>query len=324
MPLGPKHALRSARRGATGRALSPPSACHTRSRGAFTLVELLVVIAIVGVLVGLLLPAVQSAREAARRLSCQNNLHQIGLALHNYHGMFEQLPSGWVANDQQTHEPGWGWAAALLPQIEAAALHEKINFGIPIADTSHEPVRISSVSGYICPSDTLENLFFITAASSGGGPEPEEGVNIDAAGQPLFQIAKSNYVGVFGTQEIHDQPYRGDGMFYGNSGRRFRDVLDGLSQTVMVGERNSHFGGSIWQGVIAAANAGPARVVGSADHSPNHPVAHYDDFSSYHTAGAQFILTDGSVRMITQFIDMDVYRALVTRANHEVIQNGQF
>ncbi len=304
------------------------------TRSAFTLVELLVVIAIIGVLVGLLLPAVQAAREAARRMSCQNNLHQIGLSLHNYHGIFDQLPSGWIASDRDHHEPGWSWAAGILPQLEQSATYEKINFGLAIEADAHEQIRQTSIPAFICPSDVLTPLFSI-----GEGEEHEEehededheheheehdGENVDAGPNFLFQIAKSNYAGVYGTVDIHEDLYKGDGLFFGNSRMRFRDVLDGLSQTVMVGERNSRLGGSIWHGVIHDAAAAPARIVGSADHAPNSPVGHFEDFSSYHAAGAQFILSDGSVRMLSQFIDLKVYQALVTRAQFEVIQHGDF
>ncbi len=307
-----------------------PTRLRNRSNRGFTLVELLVVIAIIGVLVSLLLPAVQAAREAARRMSCQNNLHQIGLALHNYHGIFDQLPSGWIASDTDHHEPGWSWAAGLLPQMEQSAIYEKINFSLAIEEADHDAVREMSVSAYICPSDILPPIFSI-----GEGEEHEEhehdheheehdGENVDAGPHFLFPIAKSNYAGVYGTVDIHEDLYKGDGLFFGNSRMRFRDILDGLSQTLMVGERNSRLGGTIWHGVIHDAAAAPARVVGSADHTPNNPVGHFEDFSSYHPGGAQFILSDGSVRMLTQFIDLDVYQALVTRAQFEVIQNGDF
>lgn len=301
-------------------------------RRAFTLVELLVVIAIIGILVGLLLPAVQAAREASRRMSCQNNLHQIGVALHNYHSTHKQLPSGWI-NNPRAHESGWGWASAILPQLEESAAYEDINFSKYIEDDTHNDVRVKPVEALMCPSDVLEPVFFIAEGEEHDDHEhdddehlheDENGHNVDEGPHFLFQVAKSNYVGVYGTKDIHDDLYDGDGLFYGNSKHRFRDILDGLSQTLMVGERDGRLGGSIWHGFIHDANAAAARVIGASDHTPNSPVGHFEDFRSHHAAGAQFILSDGSVRMITQFIDLDVYHALTTRANKEVIDAKHF
>ena len=306
---------------------------RTKPRQAFTLVELLVVIAVIGVLVGLLLPAVQAAREASRRMSCQNNLHQIGVALHNYHSTHKQLPSGWIANPR-AHESGWGWAAAILPQLEQAATYGDINFSRYIEDPTHEDVREAPVETLMCPSDVQEAIFFIAEGDEDhhddhdddhdDDDDEEHGHNVDEGPHFLFRIAKSNYVGVYGTKDIHEDLYKGDGLFYGNSRHRFRDILDGLSQTLMVGERDSRMGGSIWHGFIHDANAAAARIIGASDHTPNSPIGHFEDFRSHHAAGAQFLLSDGSVQMITQFIDLDVYHALTTRANKEVIDGKDF
>ncbi|TWT54083.1 hypothetical protein Pla22_17180 [Rubripirellula amarantea] len=311
---------------------------RTRVR-AFTLVELLVVIAIIGILVGLLLPAVQAAREAARRMSCQNNLHNVGIALHNYHYSFKQLPSGWIANDEDHHEPGWGWASAILPQMEQSAAYEQINFSLPIDDDYHEAARLNEIEAFICPSDLLSATFAIAEGEEHDHDHDDDhddddhddddddhdhhehgepGENVDE-GDSLFFVAKSNYVGVYGTYDIHDDLYKGDGLFYGNSRHRFRDILDGLSNTLMVGERNSKLGGSIWHGVIHDANEPAARVIGAADHTPNSQSGHFEDFSSHHVGGAQFILSDGSVHMITDSIDLRVFHALTTRANKEFV-----
>ena len=188
----------------------------------------------------------------------------------------------------------------------------------------------------MCPSDVLEPVFFIAEGEEHDDHEhddddddehlheDENGHNVDEGPHFLFQVAKSNYVGVYGTKDIHDDLYDGDGLFYGNSRHRFRDILDGLSQTLMVGERDGRMGGSIWHGFIHDANAAAARIIGASDHTPNSPVGHFEDFRSNHAAGAQFILSDGSVRMITQFIDLDVYHALTTRANKEVIDAKHF
>ena len=320
---------------------SHPKPATRKPQRAFTLVELLVVIAIIGILVGLLLPAVQAAREAARRMSCQNNMHQIGIALHNYHSTYRRLPSGWLTNPR-AHESGWGWGAAIMPHMEEVAAYEDIRFELPIEAPVHEPVRTTPVEAFMCPSDVHEPVFFIAEGEEEehgdhdddhddddddhdhDHHDEEHGHNVDEGPHFLFQIAKSNYVGVYGTECIHHDREPGDGLFYSNSNHRFRDILDGLSQTLMVGERDGRFGGSIWHGYIHEANVAAVRVVGATDHTPNSPVGHFEDFRSNHAAGAQFILADGSVRMITQFIDKEVYHALTTRANNEVIDAKDF
>lgn len=303
------------------------------NRLAFTLVELLVVIAIIGILIGLLLPAVQQAREAARRMQCKNNLHQIGLAMHNYHSIFRQLPSGWIANLDQQNEPGWGWGAAVLPQMEQTSIYESIRFNESIISDLNRVNRESVVQSFVCPSDVLEEIFLVGHGEEEESEEGEDheddeeeevGENVDLGPDFLFQMAKSNYAGVYGSTDIHDDLYGGNGLFYGNSRHRFRDILDGLSQTLMVGERSGKLGGSVWHGFVRGANEAPARVVGATDHVPNDPVGHFEDFSSRHTAGANFVLSDGSVQLITQFIDIEIYKALSTRAKKEVISGDDF
>lgn len=294
------------------------------SSGGFTLVELLVVIAIIGILVALLLPAVQAAREASRRMSCQNNLHQIGVALQNFHSEREHLPSGW--RSRVDHHPGWGWASMILTQMEQSANYESIDYDVSVADLRHDRARLLVVPTYMCPSDDLESIFGIAAGDEHDHDEHdvdddehghEQGANIDD-GPVLFEIGKSNYVGVYGTKDIHDDLFGGDGLFYANSRHRFRDIQDGLSQTLMVGERNSRLGGSVWHGYVHGANEPAARIVGVADHGPNDPVGHFEDFSSHHVGGAQFVLADASVQMLSDSIDLRVYHALATRSNRDV------
>ncbi len=271
-------------------------------RRAFTLVELLVVIAVIGILVALLLPAVQAAREAARRIECSNHLKQIGLGLHNYHDIHRQLPAGWVANPR-TEEPGWGWAAQLLPFLEQSGLDDGINDRLPVGDPANQAARQTALSFYRCPSDAKSDRYVTLVDES--------------TGASMFDVARANYVGVFGTEEIEATPLAGDGAFFQNSRIRFASITDGLSNTVLVGERSSQLDGSTWSGVVPGAAEGMARVVGSADHPPNDPHAHFDDFSSYHPTGAHFTLGDGSVRLIADTIDHDVYRAYATRAGGE-------
>jgi prepilin-type N-terminal cleavage/methylation domain-containing protein len=282
-----------------------------KSRG-FTLVELLVVIAIIGVLVALLLPAVQMAREAARATQCKNNFKQLGIALHQYHDTHNVLPPGWLANEPEG-EPGWGWATHLLPYLEQKNLEEgAIHRHLPISDAANQKARETVLPVFLCTSDPTPKLFTL---GGGGGHDHEE----DAAhnhsvdeGVALFQISRSNYVGVFGTLEIEDVPAAGDGTFFFRSRTRFAQVTDGLSNTLMIGERGAKRGGSLWQGVVSEANEPMPRIVGISDHPPNHADHHFDDFTSYHPAGVHFLLGDGSVSRYNDSINLAVYQAMCT------------
>lgn len=277
----------------------------------FTLVELLVVIAVIGILVGLLLPAVQMAREAARAASCKNNLKQVGLALHLYHDTFQELPAGWIA-DEPEGPPGWGWSSAILPQLEQEAVAKTmIRRNLPIADPANQAAREHVLKILLCPTDGNTHQFMI-------GAEDSTTENIDE-GTPVFRVARSNYVGVHGTEEIEDNPSKGKGVFFHNSRINFADIRDGLSNTFIVGERNSKLGGSVWTGVIEGVAEPMARIVGIADHTPNTPTAHFDDFASYHPSGVHFLLGDGSVSRIHDTIDHAVYQALCTRAGRESV-----
>jgi prepilin-type N-terminal cleavage/methylation domain-containing protein len=294
-----------------------------RTKAAFTLVELLVVIAVIGVLISLLLPAVQAAREAARRTSCFNNLKQIGLALHMYHDSLRTLPSGWIALDPASGlplpdgEPGWAWGAMVLPFLEQANISDRlINYGLPITDPVHQTARTTVLKIYRCPSDPGDDLFDL--------PSEADPSTI------LARLATSNYVGCFGHGEVefceHQPPgtiCRGSGTFFHMVGVRFADIRDGLSQTFLVGERSSRYGYSTWLGVVSGAKEAMERVVGVADHLPNTKGIHLDDFSSQHPAGANFLLGDGSVRLINERMDLRVFQAMGTRAGGEAVELPQ-
>jgi prepilin-type N-terminal cleavage/methylation domain-containing protein len=315
------------------------------NRPGFTLVELLVVITIIGVLVALLLPAVQAAREAARATQCKNYLKQLGLALHQYHDKHSVLPPGWIA-DKPEGFPGWGWATHLLSYLEQRNLEAGlIKRDLPIADDANQQAREHVLRVMLCPSDPAPKLFGLTgvldeefdgASKTKGkgrprrGPPPpiipttrREGDGEEEVYPPvdeglvLFQIARSNYVGVFGTLEIEENPAAGDGTFFFLSRTRFAQVTDGLSNTLIVGERGAKQGGSIWHGVIRQANAPLPRILGIADHPPNHRAQHFDDFTSYHPAGVHFLHGDGSVGRHGNSIDLAVYQALCTIGSGE-------
>ncbi len=289
----------------------------TRSRRAFTLVELLVVIAIIGTLVGLLLPAVQSAREAARRAQCTNNLKQTGLALQNYHEARRQLPEGWLADgtagDGDGDEGvGWGWASRLLPYVEEDATYKSIDIKTPIASAS-STVLGKVIPGFRCPSDGAAGSPTFNIGTEGGACDH---TTPDAnPSSPAVMVARTNYVGMFGTNDAEVEAFSGNGMFYANSRMPFRHVTDGLSKTIMVGERDSAMGGSLWIGMFEGKCEAIVRVVAIGDHPPNgDPAArHFEDLSSRHVAGANVVFADGHCDFIAESIATNVYQALCTR-----------
>lgn len=192
-----------------------------------------------------------------------------------------------------------------MPFMEQQPLNDRIIDHVPIADPVHQAVRETYLANLRCPSDaTSEKLVMLEDESTGAA---------------MFPVARANYVGVFGTLEIEDDPLVGDGAFFQNSRLNFASFVDGLSGTIVVGERSSKLEGSTWTAAVPGAAEGMARVVGSTDHVPNDPAAHFDDFSSYHATGAHFVLGDGSVRLIADTIDHAVYQALATRQGGEPI-----
>lgn len=296
------------------------------SRRGFTLIELLVVIAIIAVLIALLLPAVQQAREAARRTQCKNNLKQLGLALHNYHDIFNVFPSGWIGvqggiQTAQAGINGAGWGAMLLPQLDQSALYNQFNPNVAIENPLNDTFRLQTLAVFRCPSD----------------PQPER-FKIDADGSPgttICELAIANYIGSFGTDSVDGcenapglAPVRAngqcasDGVFYHNSSVKLRDVFDGTSNTFLAGERKTNpllAWYSTWVGRVAGAEEMFQRVVGTFDHTPNHPATHFDDFSSQHRGGTQFVFADGHVRFISENIDHGVYNAVATIKGGEVV-----
>ena len=138
----------------------------------------------------------------------------------------------------------------------------------------------------------------------------------------MFEVARANYSGVFGTTVIESNPSAGNGVFCQNSRIRFADVPDGLSNTLLLGERASRRaasweGSATWVGAVPGAHRGMARVVGRADRVPNDVLGDFSDFGSWHPFGANFVMADGSVRMISDEIEQATYHALATRAGGE-------
>jgi prepilin-type N-terminal cleavage/methylation domain-containing protein/prepilin-type processing-associated H-X9-DG protein len=288
------------------------------TKRGFTLVELLVVIAIIGVLVGLLLPAVQAAREAARRASCQNNLRQFGIASHNYHDVHQAFPPGWIEMptvDQET----WGWGAFLLPFIEQENLSKELGVTrgslyqrmYDNATTQIYPDTRTVLKVHICPSDTGHN-----AGLSHNNRSFRTGLGYTNAGfttDAQCLAGHSNYIGVAGHRDVGNAA-QNTGVFYGNSRVGIGDVVDGTSNTIMIGERNTHeCFGATWLGV---ENTGGSALRGFqmvSGHSrpklnedqiaPNtDDVGCREGFSSLHPGGAQFLFADSSVRFVSETI----------------------
>jgi prepilin-type N-terminal cleavage/methylation domain-containing protein len=282
---------------------------RTHTRRAFTLVEMLVVIAVIGVLIALLLPAIQAAREAARRSACKNNLRQVAQGLHLYHSAHGKFPPGWTTTDVNDPEgaPGWGWAVHLFPYLEMGHVSDQLDLKTPLSNPAYATLVQSAVPSLLCPSDNGQPRFMLM---SGGG-------------LPLKEVGRANYVAVFGTEEISLTPAAGDGAFFQNSKLSLRD-FGAPGTTFLVGERSTRVGESTWVGVVPGAAEALARIVGAADHPPNHEPAHFDDFSSDHPQGAHFVFGDTSVRLIGNDIDAAVYKALATRSDKDAVPGDLF
>ncbi len=277
-------------------------------RRGFTLIELLVVIAIIAILVALLLPAVQQAREAARRSSCKNNLKQIGVALHNYHETHGCFPPGFVrhANNQE----GFGWNAFILPQMEQKNVYDLLAMNVHLQALSEGAAGTRAAGDTIldtvlCPSDPGGNR---GAGKAHWNRRFNDGNWLPGA---------SNYMGNQGHRErAHSNNANttraATGIFTKNHVTRIRDITDGTANTIAVGERDAKIcGGGVWIGVRNVSGHGARGVhtaVGSGNVKINGPLGWGNNqcaegFSSLHTGGAQFLLCDGSVRFLSENIN---------------------
>jgi len=309
-----------------------------RRRG-FTLIELLVVIAIIAVLVALLLPAVQAAREAARRIRCTNNLKQMGLGLASYQLTHGGYPQGYVSVYDRINRveqgTGWGWGSMILPQMEATNLYNTINFDAQIKDRTQLTVRTTPVAVYLCPSDQMPR----TWTTDDGYARFYRGT-VQFFSNPICDVAGSNYTGVFG---IGEPGVDGEGIFFRNSFVRLVEITDGLTYTMSVGERASTLslgrGLATWVGGVPGAQLwscgpNPADPDGGAckredasgmtlghtgeGNGPGGVASDVNQFNSRHGKGANFLFCDGHVQFLRLGINYAIYKAMSTRAGGEV------
>lgn len=308
-----------------------------RRKLGFTLIELLVVIAIIAVLVALLLPAVQQAREAARRTQCKNNLKQLGLAFHNYSDSHQMLPIGHQWRSANTTNvlvgggSGWGWSAYLLPFLDGAALYNQFNFSMSIADFSptvpngagpagpayNRPLCANRQTWAICPSSIAPTVF-----GWGTATEPE-----------WMMLAVTSYKGSAGSFDgnhgaLPEQrgPQWLNGVLWRDSNCSFQGITDGLSNTFFVGESdwktwqppagNTQYGARLY-GVVrpnappGTATSGTNVLLSQAYYPMNPPPtngsAASESFHSPHEGGVHFLFGDGSVRFISENIQHTQY-----------------
>jgi prepilin-type N-terminal cleavage/methylation domain-containing protein/prepilin-type processing-associated H-X9-DG protein len=318
---------------------------NCKVRRGFTLVELLVVIAIIAVLIGLLIPAVQKVREAANRIQCSNNLKNLGLALHNYHGVNRKFPPGALGKragfPQFDGLPGHGLGTFLLPYIEQESLFQQYRRDVSWFDPPNQPVVTKQLPVWQCPSAEANRI--------------QDGslITVTPPATELFNgyAACGDYAGMLGVHPelvargVIDPPggprdvagYY-SGVFEQNATRRFDDILDGTSETILMAECAGR--PQLWQGRKKVPNVwltgGPwasrnllwgrgATQDGSAFYGKCAINCTNDrEVYSFHPGGANAVFADGSVQFLTEGTSIRVLAALITRAGGEVVSAGDF
>lgn len=308
------------------------------SRRGFTLIELLVVIAIIAILVALLLPAVQQAREAARRSTCKNQLKQIGIALHNYHDVHNTFPPGSLGFSATSPpaQPGneLSFQVFILPFIEQVTLYETVNFSTPGHASFDTVLANQKIDVYLCPSSNKESdsanaSLYTTHYYGNMGPTSGNGT----AGPYICQEVDS------GSGECTNGTGQGGfgtlGVLGRNSKIRFRDITDGTSNTIAVGEISAHRtvdgtdmpGYSTWHRGFGGLGSGGCKNVTFPINSTAYDGTNtttFDgtnfneiSFSSNHTGGTHILFCDGATMFVSENVDLTVYKDSATRNGEE-------
>ena len=306
---------------------------HGKNARGFTLIELIVVGAILAVLVALLLPAVQAAREAARRTQCKNNIKQLLLGSHNYHDTYQSFPSGIAIGEGPGIPPLWSWQVRLLPFVEFRFLYDPLIATGNVAAAAKAKLLAPPISLLQCPSEP---------------PEPARKSHIETEGLFAGEWWLTNYLGVSGSDAVQTPGdgailtlrdcrrlarERGlgteSGILFEDSGVRIEEITDGTSSTIMIGERglppNGSHGWWTGPGLADSCPCGWTDVVLPSDdrfglaglRPPDESFTDAFHWWSHHPGGAQFGLADGSVRFLSDGIPKEILRALSTRAGNE-------
>ena len=349
---------------------SSSTKCRSRAAG-FTLIELLVVISIIGVLMSLLLPSVQAARQAARRTQCVNNLKQIGLGLANYESAIGVFPSAFIGDPKAVGSAygisypdgnintisGFAWGTLILPFLEQSSVYASCNLDIACWAPDNTTAARTKLTMFICPSATGGGDGFNLHRYGNGDHTAPDNVGEFS---PTIRLPHSHYVTNAGVNQPWGRSTRYsvnfdvteplpngfpcdiNGPFYRNSHTRIADVIDGLSQTVFVGERTSKLADCTWFGVVPFTSVYPkpgrpsdpnsgGDLVGAHSgpdvhdhpqviiHAPNHPFGHTDEMYSEDGDGGNVLLGDGSVRFIKKTIYPLTWVSLSTRGGSEVV-----
>lgn len=314
--------------------------CKSRleKNGGFTLVELLVVIAIIGVLVALLLPAVQAAREAARRIQCTNNLKQMGLGFHNYHSAFHRFPfggAGVVSSNNAAMRARWrpSWGTVLLPYIEQQSIYDEFDTRVPYIDEVNLIPAARNVATYLCPSApkaTMTRPNGDTPNSTVTFGRTDYGGNYGERGLRCFP--NTNCPNTYADQGDSSGGGRGVLLFGTERQIGIADITDGSSNTAVLGESPEGLH-SIWAGhknlfdqsspLNETTKQGSKwAACGPSFKSRNGNFCDFgQEFHSYHSGGVLFLLADGSARFISTQLELPTLAALLSRKGGEVISD---